>query len=309
MKKYLLKISIFLIPLILGFLLLISYASRNHHFHASTWYYYKDFEYAFHEKDIDILALGNSKLLSALDKTVMEDTLKKSVALLGYSSANISISKLTLEAYLQNSSKKPSLVLLEVSWFTFNNERTHLHNIAGDLFIKDPSLFVHILKYDDDLLVDIKKSFKMSLQQFSETESSKNDISYAIKFKAKSPLTVDYTFNISDMEVVFPDHIAGVDPFLFEEFNALVEICKSNHINLILFTAPEDETFSKSQKDIKDIKSIFHNLSDKNQNISYLDYSFGGDLWDKKYEMWLKDSHHINENELFTLELLKDIEQ
>jgi hypothetical protein len=77
MKNYLIKILLFLIPLIFGSAILINYARLNHSFQASHQYYNKDFEYAFNNRDVDIIALGNSKLLSALDKTVIEVNMQK----------------------------------------------------------------------------------------------------------------------------------------------------------------------------------------------------------------------------------------
>jgi len=306
-KTYIKKIVLFLIPLIAITVLMINCASGKHQFHSSSWYYHDDFQYAFQKGDAELLALGNSKLLSAIDKEVLEDHKQRKVALLGYSSTNISVSKLTLESYINSCSIMPEQVILEVSWFTFNTKRTHLHNIVGDLFVKDPKLWKHYFKYSNDLSMDIKRAFKRSLNLNSSTQLNKKELSYAVKFKAKSPLTKDYTFNVDDLEVLFPDHIAGIDVQLLKDYKAIVDICVKNQIDLILFTAPEDETYSKHQKDIDAIKSIFQKSSKNNPNVYYFDYSFGGQLWKKKYEMWLKDSHHINENDLFTEVLIDDI--
>ena len=111
------------------------------------------------------------------------------------------------------------------------------------------------------------------------------------------------------MEVIFPDHVAGIDKLLLRDFNSIVDMCKKENIELILFTAPEDEKYSNLQKDINEIKSIYLNTSKSNSNIYYLDYTLGGDLYDKEFEKWLRDSHHINENVLFTKKLLKDIKE
>ncbi|WP_452231446.1 hypothetical protein [Lacinutrix sp. MEBiC02595] len=305
MKSYISKIILFLIPLFLLVLLLLVLAKQKHQFRSSSYYYFDEFDSAFYEKDANIVALGNSKLLSAIDKTAFEENNQHKVAVLGYSSANISISKLTLESYLNNCSKLPQLILLEVSWFTFNKERTHLHNIAGDLFVNDPKLWKHYFEYSGDLSSGIRRAFSLSLK-LSASQNQKGT-SYANKFKPKSPLIKNYTFNLKDMEILFPNHLAGVDKKLLKDYNAIVDMCVENQVTLILFTAPEDEEYSKAQNDIHNIKSIFEASSKSNLNVFYLDYTFGGALWDKKYELWLKDSHHINENDLFSLKLLNDI--
>jgi hypothetical protein len=88
-----------------------------------------------------------------------------------------------LESYLNNCFKIPEIVLMEVSWFTFNNQRTHFHRIAGDLFVKDPWLWSNYFDYDKGLLMDIKKVFKESLNLYLNPQVSKNKISYANRFK------------------------------------------------------------------------------------------------------------------------------
>lgn len=296
-------------PLALLAVLMLMYAKQKHQFLPSSFYYYEEFENAFQEKDMDVIALGNSKLLSAIDKSILEENTQQKVAVLGYSSANISVSKLTLESYLHNCSKLPELVLLEVSWFTFNTKRTHFHNIAGDLFIRDPQLWKHYFEYSDDLAMDIKRAFLKSLGQKTSTYHKQKAFTNVNRIKAKSPLKRKYMFHVSDMEVLFPNHIAGIDEKLLKDYEAIINMCMENQIQLILFTAPEDETYSKNQKDINVIKSIFKDSSKNNPNVFYLDYSFGGDLWDKKHEFLLKDSHHINEKEVFSKILIDDIKR
>jgi hypothetical protein len=286
---------------------LLYYAKVKHQFIPSTSYYSQDFKIAFQEKDMDVIALGNSKLLSAINKNILEENKRNKVAVLGYSSANISISKLTLESYLDTCIKPPKLVLLEVSWFTFNSKRTHFHSMVGDLFVNDPKLWKHYFEYSDDLAFDIKRAFSYSLNLKTTTRQNRKNLSYANYFKTKSPQTKDYTFHLADMEVLFPNHVAGVDEKLLKDYKEIVNMCEEHEITLILFTSPEDETYTKNQKDIHKIKAVFDVSSRNNPNVIYLDYTFGGKLWNKNYEFWLRDSHHINENDLFSKRLLYDI--
>ena len=108
-KKYILKLLAFFIPLAFFLFVFLYYAKTKHEFLPSSWYYAKEFNTAFKQKDRQVLALGNSKVLSAIDKAVLEDNKQHAVALLGYSSANISISKLTLESYLNTCKVKPNV--------------------------------------------------------------------------------------------------------------------------------------------------------------------------------------------------------
>lgn len=308
MSKFIYKLLIFILPFVVFILFLFIVAGKNHRFQPSNKYYYKEFEAAFGDnRNFDVIAIGNSKLLSAIDKNILEENNKHSVANLGFSSSNISVSKLTLESYLNHCSTNPKLVLLEVSWFTFNAQRTGLHGIVGDLFMRDFNLWKNYPHYNNVLLRKIKNSWKVSLKNIIWSNHNSEQKSYADRFKDSSPNSIDYRFDEKEMEVVFPEHIAGINESLLNDFCSIVNICEARNIDLILFTAPEDQNYSRLQKDIQEIKKIFHDVESCNPNVFYLDYSLHGDLYNKKYEKWLSDSHHINENDLFTKELVNDM--
>ena len=199
---------------------------------------------------------------------------------------------------------------MEVSWFTFNKQRTHLHNIVGELFIRDYKLWKYYYHYGNELLLPkIKKSFSASFKNIIGIKDSTEQASYADRFKAPSPHSVNYRFNVKEMEVVFPEHIAGEDELLLNDFYSIVRICKDRNIDLVLFTAPEDENYCKLQKDIQQVKKIYHDVTISDSNVFYLDYSLGGNLHNKKFEKWLSNSHHINESILFSKELISDIKE
>jgi hypothetical protein len=309
MRRFMYKVLGFIVPLIIIVLLLFIIGSINHQFRPNNSYYFKEFESAFNGGSFDVITIGNSKLLSAIDKEILEENKKHSVVNLGYSSSSISVSKLTLESYL-NTSAKPKLVLLEVSWFTFNKKRTHLHYIVGDLFLRDYKLWKNYFNYKNYLLgLKVRKAWTTSVKNTISGYSLSEAPTYADIFQASSPHSVDYKFDVKEMEVIFPEHLAGIDKSLLNDFYSIIRMCRNNNIDLILFTAPEDEEYSKLQKDIKEIKKIFVDVENVDANIFYLDYSLGGDLYNKRFEKWLENSHHINENTLFSKELLKDIKE
>lgn len=276
-------------------------------FPDSDMYYSEEFDYAFKEKNLELLALGNSKLLSALDKSTIEDELNMKSAILGYSSANISISKLTLESYLNKCIEKPKMILLEVSWFTFNDSRTHFHKIGQELLLRDLHLLVNVFKYKPKItsnLVDNITYNMFRLLNFQRNEIRKN---YGLKFKECSPHSKDYEFDFVSFSKVFPDSVAGINDLLLKDYESIVNLCNKYDIELVLFTAPEDESYSRLQLDRMEIKRIFHKTNRENQNVVFLDYAPFGDLWNKNHEMWLRDSHHLNCKQLFTSVLTKDI--
>ena len=305
MKYFLKKIVLFSIKPILLITILLFFTNQIHEYSPSTAYYSDEFNKAFNQKDFELIAIGNSKLLSSIDKKVLEEKLTFKSAILGYSSSNISISKLTLESYLNKCLIKPKLVLLEVSWFTFNKERTHFHRISGDLFLKDFKLWQNYLKYYPEINNKIGKSITKTLK--NSIIKSQDDRNYDEKFLKKTPYLKEYSFEKEKFEIVFPNYIAGIDDLLLKDFESIVKMCLNNNIHLILYSAPEDEEYSKMQKDNKEVKDIFIKTALNSSTVSFLDYTLGGELWDKKHEMWLKNSHHINENDLFTKTLSKDI--
>lgn len=275
---------------------------KCHHFKPSEMYYSNEFNQAFGEKTSDIIGLGNSKLLSSIDKQIFEDKMKLQMSILGYSSANLSVSRLTLESYLRNCINKPQIVLLEVSWFSFNEERTGFHAITGDLLLEDFTLFKHIFRYSPNLW----NNFKQALKEQMKINDNNLDVSYESRFSTKNPFEKNYSFNIKDFEVAFPNHQAGINELLLEDFYSIINTCKENNILLILYTAPEGKEYSLLQKDRNEILNIFYNASNQD-NVEYLNYTIGGEYYDDQFELWLQDSHHVNENDLFSSKLAEDI--
>lgn len=303
MKHYLLNFTAFLAGLILLIVGIVIFLSKIHEFKPSPKYNYKEFNKAFLEKDYDLIAVGNSKLLCSLDKRIIQNKTNLKSAVLGYSESNISVSRLTLEAYLNKCIKKPKVVLFEVSWFSFNAKRTNFHNITGDLQLKDFSLFKYFFRYgrksSDNYFQALKKQIPLI----------KLDTSIVFRNQITNKIinTKNYKFDELSFKKIFPNHLAGFDKILMEDFYEIVSICKKNEIELILYTAPEGLEYTISQKDRNEVKKVFNDLSSKNESIIYLDYTLGGELYDEKFEYWLADSHHIYEKELFTEILAKDI--
>lgn len=305
MKHFIINFTTYLVVLILLIFVIVFILSEKHQFKPSPKYNYKEFNSAFNNKNYDLIAIGNSKLLSSLDKEILQNKTNFKSAILGYSESNISVSRLTLEAYLNKCIKKPKIVLFEVSWFSFNSKRTDLHNITGDLQLKDLSLFKYFFRYGRK---SSNNYFQALKKQILNTKLDTNII-FGNHNRKKFTNKKNYKFDILSFEKIFPNHFAGFDKLLIDDFNEIVSLCKKNKIELILYTSPEDREYSLNQKDREKVKQVFYNLSNSNASIIYLDYTLGGALYDEKYEYWLADSHHIYNNELFTEKLVKDIKK
>lgn len=301
LSRFLLRMGLFL--LISGILFggILGIAIYNHKFVPSDMYYAADFNRAFlTAKDFECIVLGNSKATASINKEVLEEGLNLKMVNLGYSSANISVSRMILDAYLANSKQKPSLVLLEVSWFTFNTKRTHLHNVTGDLMFYTNSITKYLTRYYPKSTSNLHSAIIRQWQSYKGVSNT----SYADRFLPSTPDSKEYEFTLSEFEQVFPKGKAGIDSVLLEDFYWIVNKCKAEKIPMILYTAPEDRLYTQAQKDrIK----VFDKI--KNIDVPYLDYTFGSDLWQDDFENWLFNSHHVNENQLFSTVLVRDIEK
>lgn len=302
MKYFLKKIILFIGIGIVPFLIFYSFIVYNHVFLPSEMYYSNEYNESFTNGNKELIAIGNSKLLSSLNKTVIEKKLDVSMANLGYSSANISISKLVLETYLDRCIIQPKYVLLEVSWFTFNKRRTNFHAVSGDLFLKNNSLYKYFNMYPK-AYTNLKSTITL---QVKNLVFKTQDIDYSIIKKNKSSFN-KLTFNRINFENNFPNHKAGNDSKLRQDFNEIVNLCTSNGIILILYTAPESEAFFKLQKDNTKIIKTYTEVAKINDSIVYLNYTYGGKLYNKEHEKWLYDSQHIYEDTMFTEILVSDI--
>lgn len=305
MRKFIYKISSFLF--VGSLIILISYffISHKHTFIPNNMYYCNEFNKAFKNGNYDLIAIGNSKLLSSIDGNVLKKELKLSNAILGYSSSDMSISKLTLKSYLDICKIKPKFLLLEVSWFSFNNVRTGFHLIDGNLFLTDPLLFRYFFRYYPKSFNDIKsRTFTQIKYSFIKPKY----IDYSSRHNnVKDINTKTYVFNKKNFFKIFPNQKAGINNLLLNDFYDIIKTCEENKIKVILYTAPEDKEYVSMQKDRSKIFDIFYNMS-KRPYVTYLNYTVGGNLYKEDYEKWLENSHHLNENTLFTKVLIKDIQ-
>ncbi len=310
MKAFIKHILFFLVLTSLLFVGIYLFFSYNHSFTPAADYSSKDFDQAFYARDYDIIAIGNSKVMVSINKNILEKELGLKTALLAYGSTDISISKLTLEAYLNKALKKPAYVLMEVSWFTFNAKRTQFSNLSGDLFLEDYRLWKHIFKYKPKSAHNLREIlYKKIVNQFNTSDTKAPAKKPKQTKNTRKTPTKKYRFDLAKFSKVFPTHTAGIDPILLKDYKAIIALCKENDIPLILFTAPENHEYALAQKDRMQIKNIYNTTVKQDTNILYLDYSFGGTLYKKDYENWLQDSHHIKNSTAFTQMFVKDLKE
>ena len=193
-----------------------------HNFIPDDTYYCKEFENNFYNVNNELVAIGNSKLLAAIDKQVLENEMQMSASLLGYAASNLAVSNLTLKSYLNNNKIPPKILLLEVSWFSFNTKRTHMRPLVGDLFIRDFELWTEFLNYYPENAKYLRNGVVLQIQ--SLVNNNKNYKDFSERFSPSDETKKSYEFSQDRFERYFPVDIAGIDPFLLNEFYNIVEI-------------------------------------------------------------------------------------
>jgi len=316
MKKFIAKSLIFALVISIIQVFIFYIIHSIHKFSPYSYYYSRDFNEAFKSnRDFDVLVLGSSRPLSAISREVFERITNKKMAVLACSSSNVSTSRLVLEGYLEKCVKKPEVVLLEMSWFSFSNTRLIFHRFVGDIVMEIPSLVKYFPRYYDKFwtaYINAAGGFIKSLFK-EKILGKKEDVNWGkLWFETKDPNRISYRFDIKKFEEMFPKHRAGVDELLFDDFMSIVNLCKKKGMKLIVFTTPEDYEFSSMQEDRDKIINIYKELWRNGEIFAYLNYSLFGEYYNKKYEYWLRDSHHISENRLFTevfaLDIMKNLE-
>lgn len=290
--------------LVVGLILLLS-VWHGKVFLPNGQYFCDDYRKVFIQQEpVDLLFLGNSRVLAAIDARYYSQHTGQMAVNLGYLAANMTNSRLTLRAVMDQVRYKPRRVCLEVSWFSFNRARTTLnYDNLGALTLTDPRLLRFGIQYPE-----LFRGFFTTAMRGIVFDPPYTDFTQTRAGQVNDASKQSFVFNLDSMRVLFPDQRAGIDQDLFADYQAIVRLCQQNGIGLILFTAPEDPTYTRSQLDREQIKEIFRK-SALLDGVDYLDYTVDGPLYRPEFSGWLGDSHHIFHNELFTPLFIKDLQQ
>jgi hypothetical protein len=258
-------------------------------------YFYNDFkDYLQNKGDAEILVLGNSKALSSLSSPVIHSETNNKTYNMSYAGANLEFTRNLLISYLKNALHKPSICILEVSWFSFSRQRTSYPHDKPQLDLKicNTKQIFNSMRHNRAAII------KNMAKQFASTKSSYIDWWDGDPKKAGTVFDVN-NFNVKEMYEVFPKLEAGVDQKLLECYRDIITICKSNNIELIVYTAPEALVYIQKQKDRELVKSLILK-SVQEHDIEYMDFSADGKNYSSKLDGMLYDSHHVRRTEDFT---------
>ena len=308
LKKVVLFLSLgYLLYLGLTLFLIVLFAWDSPGFHPDKGNDHTEYKKSFSKGDIDMMFLGSSRILNAINPTIVSDDLGLKTAQLGFTQSNMSYSYDLLKSYLYNSNYPLKYIILDISWFSFDSRRLSYKPYSSYFIYKNPSLF---LSY---LFTNKKNHLKNGILTLLRSFDRKNQINLnheAVKRRKSSndSLRKSYEFNSNDLNFLrtFPERKSELNE---EEIEALYEIIKIAHekdITLIFLTTPEDEDFSLSQFNRSQVYSIIEQTS---SNAYWMDYTLDGKYFKKSYEYLLSDSHHIYFDRIFTKIFTKDLKE
>jgi hypothetical protein len=259
-----------------------------------------DYNNCFNSKTSFVVSIGNSRALAAIDKDFMEKWLGKPFFQLAYLSSDITHSKLVLKSLISQK-KTPGIVFLEVSWFSFNTNRTNicvqsLPSIIARTSYNNLNLsdFFYLTK-EGFLRGVINQYFKilkgknnLSSNKFSDKWTDKKSINPNSDLDSLSKLTFDK---------IYEDGFANIDKRLWSDFIEILNVCKENKLKIILYSPPESNGYIKLQKDRALILDSIYNTA-KNNNIPW--FNFNTYSAKSNGESILFDSHHVGDEKYFT---------
>ena len=292
----------------------------DHFTPSAVRYYYNDYKQVYSKTGAaDIIIIGNSKALQSLSSKIIYTITKQICYNLGMGGANLAYSKLTLNTYLHNATRVPRYCFLEISWFSFNTQRTGFPlKIASSLLFKDIEPIKYIIRYPELRQNSIGILYDDILQRFSN-KTKHNVITYGdysekgnqgetIEPKKQGETIEPKIFDVEKMKTTFPGFKAGIDSDLLHDFVDIIKICKKNNIKLILYNAPELPEYTAKQMDRYKIKQEIYKLAAKH-NLKYYDFTIDGEFWNKDYISQLGDSHHLKDPDRFTKDFMAVLSQ
>ena len=309
MKKFIIKMCIFFLPIIvLAFPLDIFISTNLKHSNKFAEKEYPTWNAIFEEKvNSNILIFGSSRAWIHINPTIMSDSLHISTYNLGIDGHNFWLQYLRYQQLLKFD-KRPKLIICSLDYFTLKKNK--------DLYNSEQ--FLPYMLWNDD----IKKATE-SYNGFSFMDYEVPLIRYYGKHKAvetsirffsghlNNPITRvkgyqgrDENWN-SDFDIakavmksleVKLDHNTIV---LFENF---LKECRANNTKLVFVYTPEYIEGQKFVKNRKQIMGIYKKFS-KQYNIPFYDFSNAPISYQKKY---FYNASHLNKtgSELFTNEFV-----
>ncbi len=311
MRKFFLRLTMFIFPLIAGFILqyLVDEGLKK----SSISQRYKEWNAIF-ESDInaDILVQGNSRASVQISPKSIDSSFKVNSYNLGVEGYQFHMQYYKFLAYLKYN-KKPDFIIQNIDVNSTLTIRKDLYELEQFLpYLSHPEIRNAVLQYKglDYRSIYIpfykylshKKYYIEGLTSFFKKTKSHNDL-----YKGFMPhnRTWDGSF-----EKYTKEHPNGVSVELDSEtkilFIKFLDLCKSKDIKVIFVYCPEYIPAQKMVKNRDSILDIFKTLSNTYE-IPTLDYSQDSISFIKDY---FYNSQHLNYEgvRLFNKKLMRDLD-
>jgi hypothetical protein len=291
----------------IGYILLLAlfvllFRSLPTGFHPDHGTFAEAYDAAFENRDADLLLLGSSRMAASLDDGSISKALHLKCYNMAFNQANLSYVYDLLRAYLSHSKKVPQYVVLDVSWFSFDNRRLSYKEYAAQFVLQNPALFYEELLLNKknqlgNASLTLIRSLERSGDAYVDFDTRRN------RWTDQDSTKVNYIFDSKDEGFLrtFPQGRAKMVPAEMRAFEQIITLLKERGITLVLYTSPEDRTFSESQKNREEVYNYIDHAS---EGSVWMDYTLRGNLYKPEYEKWLNDSHHIYFKKKFTQRFL-----
>lgn len=267
-------------------------------YHADKGNFSEQYQEAFREGDAEVLILGSSRVAAGLDAKVLSSELNLKTYNLAFNQSNITYNFHLLQHYLEHCKRTPQYVLMDVSWFSFDNRRLAYKEYASYFVFGSPHVFYQDLLFNRNRpLVNGLVTLGRSLERINQTNL--NFDSNRARYAEQDSIAKSYHFSRMDEGFLrtFPGGRSKMDSNEIQAFEDLMTLVKQRGISMVLVTTPEDQVFAHSQENRAEVYDFLR--SQAHQKI-WMDYSPGGNLYSKDFELLLRDSHHIHFKDAFT---------
>ncbi|PLX09014.1 MAG: hypothetical protein C0596_04235 [Marinilabiliales bacterium] len=312
MKKFLIKILLFVLPILLIAIPLDFFISKN--LKKSTTHAYGEYlvwnDIYSGQIDADIAIYGSSRSWVHISPEILEDSLNMSAYNFGIDALNFKFQYFRHQQLLKYN-KKPKMIIVSGDIFSFekeeefyNHEQILPYMLWNKDYYKNRKIFngYNTLDFIIPLIRYTGKTQEL-IHAFKLSANIKNPHPMRIK----GYMGMQRTWN-SDLEKAKKEHGSlkiKIDQDLLNLFDKFLIECKNNDIEVILVYSPEyieGQTFIENRDEIM---NLWEGFSEKH-NILYLDYTQDSMCYNRDY---FYNATHLNKNgsEIFSAKLAEDI--
>lgn len=306
MKKFIKKIFVLIIPIVLTSHILDFFISNN--LKKSNTYAHKEFStwnaIVDGKLDAEILIYGSSRAWVQFDSQILEDTLKLNTYNLGIDGHSFIMQLLRHKLALEHNSK-PKMIIHSVDIGTlekgrlYNSDQFLPYMLWNQIFYDHMSLLKGYSYFDYNIPLvryygrfeAIKEALKMSLNQSNPIQ------------RVKGYMGSDATWNndFDNAKKLMNEYVVTPDSYILSLFDNYLKECKNKNIQVVLVYAPyytEGQIFIKNQQEII---NMYRALATE-YDFTFFDFTKDEICSDKNY---FYNASHMNRTgaEVFTRKL------